>query len=91
MDINAGDTKLQVIKKVGSPENRQFSKSNQAFQYCTTGTSFGTSTFHIIWFQKGQVTGVNTYSLRRPGLCPGSFKEIQWKNAPHKIIEFRNS
>ena len=88
-EINAGDSKSDVVVKVGAPENRQFSGKNEAFQYCTTGTSLGVSTYNIIWFFDGKVTGVNSYSLERPGLCSGHFKTLNWEDAPDTIIELR--
>ncbi|MCS0352720.1 DUF2845 domain-containing protein [Vibrio ordalii] len=89
-EINAGDSKSDVIAKVGAPENRQFSGKNEAFQYCTTGTSFGVSTYNVIWFFDSKVTGANSYSLSRAGSCSGHFKTLNWEDAPDTIIELRD-
>jgi hypothetical protein len=89
-EINAGNSRSEVIAKVGQPENRQFRGKNEAFQYCTTGTSFGVSTYNIIWFFDGKVTGVNSYSLQRASSCSGHFKMIDWEDAPDKVIEIRD-
>lgn len=90
LEINPGDTKASVIKKLGNPENRQFKGKNEAIQYCTTGTSFGVSTFDIIWLYDGKVTGVNSYNLSRAGICSGHFERVKWENAPTHIIEVRD-
>jgi len=88
-DINPGDTKASVIAKLGDPENRQFKGKNEAIQYCTTGTSFGVSTFDIIWLYDGKVTGVNSYNLSKAGMCSAHFESVKWENAPDHIIEIR--
>ena len=88
-DINPGDTKASVIEKLGHPEDRQFKGKNEAIQYCTTGTSFGVSTFDIVWLYDGKVTGVNSYNLHRAGMCSGHFESVKWEDAPDNIIEVR--
>lgn len=88
-EINESDSKESVISRLGPPENRQFKGKNEAFQYCTTGTSFGVSTFNIIWFYDGKVTGVSSYSLNRAGMCSGHFQTINWEDAPDQVIEIR--
>lgn len=87
--INAGDLKESVLAKMGTPDDRQFKGKNEAFQYCTTGTSFGQSTFNIVWFYDGKVTGANTYTVAHAGSCMGHFRPINWENAPDRIVEIR--
>ena len=89
-EINLGDSKAVVINKLGSPENRQFSGKNEALQYCTAGTSFGVSTYNIIWLYDGKVSGSNSYNLSRAGSCSGHFKMLNWEDAPDAIIEIRD-
>ena len=69
---------------------RQFKGKNEALQFCTTGTSFGVSTYNIIWLYDGKVTGSNSYNLSRPGMCSGHFQMINWDDAPDQIIEIRD-
>lgn len=88
-EVNYGDTKSSVIEKLGPPENRQFKEDYEAFQYCTTGTSFGASTFNIIWLRNGLVTGMNSYTVNHAGMCSGHFRQISWEDAPDHIIEIR--
>lgn len=89
-DINYGDTRASVIEKLGPPEDRQFKEGYEAFQYCTTGTSFGTSTFNIIWLRDGLVTGMNNYTVNHAGSCSGHFRQVKWEDAPDQIIEIRD-
>ena len=87
--INPGDSKDSVINKMGPPDDRQFQGKNEAFQYCTTGTSFGKSTFNVIWFFDGKVTGANTYTVAHAASCMGHFRQINWEDAPDVTVEVR--
>lgn len=87
--INPGDSRQSVLEKMGPPDDRQFRGKNEAFQYCTTGTSFGKSTFNVILFYDGQVTGANTYTVTHAASCMGHFKPIKWENVPDNTIEIR--
>ncbi|MFA6144919.1 MAG: hypothetical protein WCW84_06110 [Sulfurimonas sp.] len=88
-NINAGDSKASVIDKLGYPEDRQFNGKHEAIQYCTTGTSFGVSTFDVVWLYDGKVTGVNSYNLHGAGMCSGHFESVKWEDAPNQTIEVR--
>ncbi len=87
--INPGDSKASVIERMGAPDDRQFQGKNEAFQYCTTGTSFGKSTFNVIWFYDGKVTGANTYTVAHAASCMGHFRQINWEDAPDISVEIR--
>lgn len=88
--IQPKQTRAEVIALLGTPEDRQFSGKNEAWQYCRTGTSFGVSGYRVVWFYDSKVTGLTNYSLRRPGSCEAHFEPMKWENAPDKIIEVRN-
>lgn len=90
MNINPGDTKATVISKLGTPENRQFNGEHEVFQYCTTGTSFGVSSYDVIWFYNGRVTGVSTYNVKDAGMCTSHFKQVKWEEAPDTVVEVRH-
>ncbi len=87
--VNTGDSRDSVIERMGSPDDRQFQGKNEAFQYCTTGTSFGKSTFNVIWFYDGKVTGANTYTVSHAASCMGHFRQINWEDAPDITVEVR--
>lgn len=88
--INSGDSKQSIMEKLGSPDDRQFKGRHEAFQYCTTGTSFGKSTFNVVWLFDGIVTGANTYTVAHAASCMGHFRQIDWEDAPDITVEIRN-
>jgi len=88
--INLGDTKEQVLKVMGSPDDRQFKGKNEAWQYCQTGAGFGYHDYRVFWFYDGKVTGVNSYKSSRPASsCVTDIKPINWDEAPDITIEVR--
>ena len=80
--INRGDSRESVIEKMGPPEVREVQGKSEAFQYCTTGTSFGVSTFTLVWIHDGIVAGTSAYKLTRPGMCSFHFEQVNWRNFP---------
>ena len=66
MLLNLGDTKEQVVAAMGPPDDRQLKGENEAWQYCQTGAGFGYHDYRIVWFQRGKVTGINSYKSSRP-------------------------
>ncbi len=88
MNINVGDTKASVVNKLGTPDKREFYGKHEAIQYCATG--FGASSYDVIWFYNGRVTGVNAYTVSgRSGICTVHFKNVNWENAPDTVVEVR--
>lgn len=88
--INLGDTKEQVLKVMGSPDDSQFKGKNEAWQYCQTGAGFGYHDYRVFWFYDGKVTGVNSYKSSRPASsCVTDIKPINWDEAPDIKIEVR--
>ena len=89
--IDNGMDKKQVIEIMGAPKDRQFKGDDEAWQYC--GASLDTYEFVIVWFYKGRVTGLNTYKTYNcPTImnCEKCFREVNWLEAPDRIVEFRN-
>ena len=88
--INAGDSKEQVLKIMGPPDDRQFKGKDEAWQYCQTGAGFGYHDYRIIWFYNEKVTGINSYKSTRPGVsCVTDIKAVRWEDAPDRAIEIR--
>ena len=83
--LTHGDSKKEILKYYGEPDNAQFDGENEAWEYCKRGTSFGRSSFRTIWLYKGKVTGTTSYSQR--GNC--DFRPINWEDAPDYSIELR--
>jgi hypothetical protein len=88
MLLNVGDSKEQVIKVMGTPDDRQVKGVYEAWQYCVSGASFGSNDHKIIWIQSGLVTGINSYKSRSAG-CTSGMREVRWESAPNAVIEVR--
>ena len=84
--MSNGDTKQEIIKYYGEPDNAQFKGKHEALEYCIRGTGFGTSSFRTIWLYNGKVTGMNSYTKR--GGC--DFGYIEWEKAPDYTLEVRD-
>lgn len=88
MLLNVGDSKEQVIKIMGTPDDRQVKGAYEAWQYCVSGASFGSNDHKIIWIQSGLVTGINSYKSHSAG-CTSGMREVRWESAPNAVIEVR--
>lgn len=89
--INPGDSMDRVRELMGSPRDRQFKDSKEAWQYCVTGAGFGFHDYRIIWFREGRVTGITSYKDSTPGAnCASRFRPVIWEEAPDQRIEIRN-
>ena len=89
IQIDAGDSKVKVLKIMGAPDDRQLKSNHEAWQYCVSGAGFGYNDHKVIWFQSGQVTGITTYRTHTSG-CRGATRTIKWEEAPDLIIENRS-
>lgn len=88
--INYQDSKQDVLTKLGPPENRQFKRSLEAWQYCSTGIGFGVDSYNVIWFKDDLVIGSNSYTSFAPGLCSSHFKSVNWEDEPDSVVEIRS-
>ncbi|MDP2806134.1 MAG: hypothetical protein Q8O24_09365 [Gallionellaceae bacterium] len=86
--LNVGDSKKAVLDVMGTPADRQISGQQEAWQYCVSGAGFGWNDHKIIWFNAGQVTGINSYRSSVSG-CQGGIKPVRWENAPDSVLEIR--
>lgn len=90
VEISPGQTKQDVVKILGPPENRQFQGRNEAWQYCETDmTGFSGDDYVVVWFFDGVVTGMNNYKNTLIGGCEMFFRDIRWEDAPDSTIEIR--
>lgn len=79
--IGFGDTKEKVLEVLGTPGDRSFRGSGEAWQYCSTG--FATDTYSTIWFDDGLVTGVTSKNASlATGFCSQNFLEVDWGQRP---------
>lgn len=88
INISAGDTKQQVLDVMGTPQDRQLEKTQEAWQYCVSGAGFGYNDHKIIWFKDGHVTGITSYRSSRSG-CTGAIRTVHWEEAPDVVVETR--
>jgi hypothetical protein len=89
--INPGDDKAAVLKVMGTPRDRQFKDSNEAWQYCQSAPGY--YDYRIVWFHSGEVTGISSY--KKPAYmgsltCAGQLESVRWEDAPDTTIEVRN-
>jgi len=90
MQINLGDDKETVTNAMGSPEDRQFRGTNEAWQYCETDAGISYDDYRIVWFYDGRVSGITSYkNSDKFGACASFFKSIRWEDAPDTTIELR--
>ena len=76
--IKAGMTGKEVIALLGEPQNVQFKgKSNEAWQYCTTGT-FDPDRYVLLFLVDGLVDEKRTYRNTLTGFCESFFRTVNW-------------
>jgi len=88
LQINSGDTKERVIEIMGTPDDRQFSGQQEAWQYGMV-VSIGICDYTVVWFREGKVTGLTSYRNFSTLGCRHGLQAINWEQAPDRIIEFR--
>jgi hypothetical protein len=88
--IEPGMTQNQVLSVMGTPGNRQFEGSNEAWQWCRTGWEMTGDSYIVVWFYRGYVTGMNSYKNFQYGSCSAFYRTINWEERPNDIIEFRH-
>ena len=86
--LNVGDSKERVLDVMGPPQDRQINGQQEAWQYCISGAGFGWNDHRVIWFNAGQVTGINSYRSGVSG-CRGGIQPAHWESAPNSILEIR--
>jgi hypothetical protein len=87
--ISPGDSKEKVASVMGSPDDRQFKNTQEAWQYGMVVT-IGVCDYTVIWFESGKVTGLNSYRNTSTLGCRAGLHSINWEQAPNTVIELRN-
>ena len=88
LQIDTGISKDRVTEVMGTPDDRQFSGSYEAWQYSMV-VSIGVCDYTVIWFNEGKVTGITSYRNFSTLGCRHGLKSINWQEAPDRIIEIR--
>ena len=88
--VTAGMTAAQVQQLMGPPKNRQFSGTDEAWQYCETDyTGFAGDQYVLLWLSNGRVTGLERYTNTLTGTCDTFFRQIKFDDAPDTVVELR--
>ena len=88
--IDRGDSKEEVLKAMGTPQDRQFLADYEIWQYCITGAGFGYHDYRAIWFRPDKVIGITSYKDQTPASsCKGHFRTLQVQDAPDYVVEVR--
>lgn len=87
--IRAGASMQEVIAILGTPGDRSFFGTAEAWQYCETG--FANDFFATVWFSNGQVAGLTTENYAGMAvLCENNFRAVDWGQLPADVvIDFR--
>lgn len=83
--INNEQTKQDVLQNLGTPEDRQFSGENEAWQYCSTGMA--SDDYVVVYFYKNKVKKMTTYKNSRGGACSSFFRTINWYEKADTSVE----
>ena len=86
--LNVGDSKETVLQVMGTPQDRQISGQQEAWQYCVSGAGFGWNDHKIVWLNAGRVTGISSYRSGVSG-CIGGIQPVRWESAPDSVMEIR--
>lgn len=79
MQVTVGDSKSKVLSIMGNPGNRQFSGTNEAWQYCQTDIwGMSGDDYIVVWFRNGNVSAVTSYKNTNYGDCSMFYREIDW-------------
>lgn len=79
--VTVGQSRAEIVAKMGQPGARSFRGDVEALQYCRTGMM--TDLYWTIWLRAGLVIGVNaSQDATSPGVCNGHFPPVDWASAP---------
>ena len=88
LKIGPGDSKDDVAKAMGAPEDRQFQGTMEAWQYSNIA-SIGICEYTIVWFRSAKVNGITTYRNTSVSGCRVGMRSIRWEEAPDTVVEIR--
>ncbi len=89
LQIETDNSKARVIEIMGTPDDRQFSGSQEAWQYGMV-VSIGVCDYTVVWFKEGKVTGITSYRNFSTLGCRHGLKSVNWEEAPDRIFEIRS-
>lgn len=86
--LNPGDSKADVLKVMGTPDDHQFRGEDEVLQYGYV-VAFGTCEYRVLWFTKGKLIGSTSYRNMSGGGCKPGMKAVRWEEKPDLVIETR--
>jgi hypothetical protein len=88
MLLNPGDSKADVIRTMGTPDDHQFRGEDEVFQYGYVA-AFGTCEYRVLWFSKGRLVGSTSYRANCAGGAKSGMRAVHWEDKPDQTIEIR--
>ena len=89
LQLDPGSTKAEVRQSMGTPEDRQFQGTAEAWQYSAVST-IGVCEYTVVWFRDAKVTGISTYRNTSSMGCRAGVLPVRWEDAPDHTVEIRN-
>lgn len=86
--LNPGDSKADIIRTMGQPDDHQFRGEDEVFQYGYV-VGFGTCEYRVLWFSKGRLVGSTSYRCNCAGSVKNGMRTVKWEEKPDQVIEFR--
>lgn len=81
VNLEPGMTKQQIVDMLGTPADRSFRGSDEAWQYQELA-GFGQCKYTTVWISEGKLVGIST---RRGGSVAGcglGSEEVDWSQMP---------
>jgi hypothetical protein len=88
LKIEKDNSTARVMEIMGTPDDRQFSGSHEAWQYGMV-VSIGVCDYTVVRFKEGKVTGITSYRNFSTLGCRHGLKSVNWEEASDRIIEMK--
>ena len=88
MLLNPGDSKADVIRTMGTPDDHQFRGEDEVLQYGYV-VAVGVCEYRVLWFSRGRLIGSTSYRNSSHTGCQAGLKAVRWEDKPDQIIEIR--
>jgi hypothetical protein len=80
-ELEPGMTKQQVLDALGSPADRSFRGTDEAWQYQEIA-GFGQCKYTTVWISEGRLIGVSTRRGSSVAGCGLGSQEVDWSQMP---------
>jgi hypothetical protein len=79
--LEPGMTKQQVLSALGSPADRSFRGTDEAWQYQEIA-GFGQCKYTTVWISEGALVGISTRRGKSVAGCGLGSQEVDWSQMP---------